>query len=103
MVPIISDTVVPPMPESFWVSLADRGISLAIACFFAYLFAQWFQKMMTARDAVQTSKDGLYQQIIDQMSARLSTSEVRLAAAEKRIDDCEQDRRDLRAKLEGRQ
>lgn len=93
MSPIVSVTSPEHMPESFWVSLADRSISLAMACFVAWLFAKWYQGAMASRDKVQDSKDGLYGQIIAQMTARLDS-------VESRIKDCEEDRRNLRSRLD---
>lgn len=100
MSPFVSVTSPEHMPESFWVSLIDRGLSLAMACFVAWLFAQWFQKAQTAKDAVQTSKDELYVKIIDQLTARVDGAEKRLEHSEARIRDCEEDRSDLRRQIE---
>lgn len=99
MAPFLSDTTA-PMPESFWVSLADRSISLAMACFVAWLFAKWYQGAMASRDKVQESKDGLYTQIIAQMTARLDAQEHRTSALEQEISECKRDRSDLRNRLD---
>ena len=88
------------MPESFWVSLADRSISLAMACFVAWLFAKWYQGAMASRDKVQESKDALYTQIIAQMTARLDSQEHRISATEREITECKRDRNDLRHRLD---
>lgn len=72
-----------------------------MACFVAWLFAQWYKGAMIARDKVQESKDELYKEIIKQMNARLDVADARLTATESRLHDCERDRSDLRQRLDG--
>ena len=94
MSPFVSDTTVPmPMPESFWVSLADKCLTIAFLAGALYFMGKLFVSVSRAKDKVQEAKDALYAQIIAQMTARLDS-------VESRIKDCEEDRRNLRNRLD---
>lgn len=82
-----------PMSENFWVSLADKGLTIAFLAAAVYFMGKWFL-------SAQQAKDNLYAQRISEMGNELTQLRDRVRTTEQKIAECEVDRADLRRRVD---
>lgn len=91
---MLCDTTLQHMPENFWVSLADRGLTIAFLAAAVYFMGRWFL-------GAQQAKDALYAQRIAEMGQELIALRDRVRSTEMRLSECESDRADMRRRIDG--
>jgi hypothetical protein len=90
---ILTADLTKPMSENFWVSLADKGLTIAFLAAAVYFMGKWFL-------SAQQAKDSLYAQRIAEMGNELTQLRDRVRSTEIKIAECETDRADLRRRVE---
>lgn len=98
--PLLGETTTPHMPENFWVSLADKGLTIAFMAAAVYFMGKWFLGAQNAKDALYVQRIAEMGTELTQLRERVRSAENQIVEANFKIRECENDRADLRTQME---